>query len=536
MQQRFSEAYLQLRQRFMIERLLPVVQGQVREPQETYLKAKDHSSTLTEKHLRAVWYDLRFERRGLKLTDGRKISVIHPGEWNTGEGPDFTGARIKIEDVPVCGDAELHLRASDWVRHGHHENEKYNQVVLHVVLVNDLKQDHPQTQKGDPIVQLELQDALTQEFGVHLTSLTLEDYPYRSNVLLGQCGKALGFPEKQFLERSAFVEQLIKAAGDGRILLKGQKPQFINFASGHSALKPLEELDTELYKKIMEGLGYVQNKQPMMQLAQRVPYSFLKRAVQKLSGEQRIFRFQAILFGAGGLLPDTAQSLDQETQDFVQLLWSEWDLFRSAIQPMKKSDWTFHGVRPNNFPTRRLAGLSHFLNQNMDEGIFKTALAIVQGWKRENLKPVDLVWQTKKMLFQSGWGYFGLRASFGSKKFSKACALIGEDRSLAIWVNSFLPLLTAWSREQNERLLEEQLYRVWEQIPVLDKNKISKTMLLRFLGAAGDSFEVKKEKTQQGLIQIFQDFCDTKPNACIGCPFPRLVLVESSRVQSDSKN
>src|SRR5438309_1763794 len=37
----------------------------------------------------------------------------------------------------VEGDVEFHLRASDWVGHGHHGDPHYRSVVLHVVLDDD---------------------------------------------------------------------------------------------------------------------------------------------------------------------------------------------------------------------------------------------------------------------------------------------------------------------------------------------------------------------------------------------------------------
>src|ERR1044071_3371281 len=73
-----------------------------------------------EKLLQKIWLRGDFEKSAARLVDGRSLRIIHPGKWNLLGGPDFKSARLAFGDGPeICGDVELHLRAVDWMAHGH---------------------------------------------------------------------------------------------------------------------------------------------------------------------------------------------------------------------------------------------------------------------------------------------------------------------------------------------------------------------------------------------------------------------------------
>ena len=66
------------------------------------------------------------------------IEIIDYGHFNAHEnGPDFYNAKVRIDDLLWCGSVEIHIRASDWFRHGHQYDKNYNNVVLHAVAEND---------------------------------------------------------------------------------------------------------------------------------------------------------------------------------------------------------------------------------------------------------------------------------------------------------------------------------------------------------------------------------------------------------------
>ena len=90
---------------------------------------------MSELDLAQIW-NAQIWPAPLKLvtTTGQPVEIIYRGRWSGGFGPDFKGAMVKIGDILLKGAIELHLRSGDWRLHGHHQDARYNEVVLQVVL------------------------------------------------------------------------------------------------------------------------------------------------------------------------------------------------------------------------------------------------------------------------------------------------------------------------------------------------------------------------------------------------------------------
>jgi hypothetical protein len=87
----------------------------------------------------------------LPLTNGESCQLIYAGRPGVSPGPDirdailsfktyhsgtdFAAANNRVENT--IGDVEIHIRATDWFAHQHHTDVRYNNVVLHIVLICD---------------------------------------------------------------------------------------------------------------------------------------------------------------------------------------------------------------------------------------------------------------------------------------------------------------------------------------------------------------------------------------------------------------
>ena len=71
-----------------------------------------------EKLLHYVWKHRILPLGSLSTTDGRRVEVIDPGMHNHDGGPDFFNAKVLVEGILWAGNVEIHLRSSDWFRHG----------------------------------------------------------------------------------------------------------------------------------------------------------------------------------------------------------------------------------------------------------------------------------------------------------------------------------------------------------------------------------------------------------------------------------
>lgn len=107
------------------------------------LQGLDGAFSFAERLLQRIWRDGEFDQAQARTADGRTVRILYPGKWNGLGGPDFLNARLEIDGLPLTGDVELHLRASDWQAHGHASDPHYRKVILHVVLFPPMTERTP---------------------------------------------------------------------------------------------------------------------------------------------------------------------------------------------------------------------------------------------------------------------------------------------------------------------------------------------------------------------------------------------------------
>ena len=117
-----------------------------------YLQSKRRHSRLDRRSRRVKVFPQIDERRlpplcveaskvsaPLITEQGYLISVFKPGSHNKQGGPDFEFAELILNDLRWVGAVEIHLRSSDWYRHGHNNDPAYDAVILHVVREDDVE-------------------------------------------------------------------------------------------------------------------------------------------------------------------------------------------------------------------------------------------------------------------------------------------------------------------------------------------------------------------------------------------------------------
>ena len=82
--------------------------------------------------------------QSLPLINGGACLLWYAGRSGGAQGPDIRDAVLQFAPghagTPperVTGDVEFHIRCSDWYAHQHHTDPRYNNVILHVVLLFD---------------------------------------------------------------------------------------------------------------------------------------------------------------------------------------------------------------------------------------------------------------------------------------------------------------------------------------------------------------------------------------------------------------
>lgn len=74
--------------------------------------------------------------------------LLRAGRAGRGPGPDIREAAALLPSgVPASGDVEVHRAATDFVRHGHAEDPRYGNLLLHLVW----RDDRPAAERGSPV-------------------------------------------------------------------------------------------------------------------------------------------------------------------------------------------------------------------------------------------------------------------------------------------------------------------------------------------------------------------------------------------------
>src|SRR3990172_6151979 len=104
-----------------------------RPPRYAARAASRDACPISERELAEIWEGQRFPPQALASVDGQPLTVLYRGLRGRGPGPDFRDAVIQTPVAVLRGDVELHLRASDFRRHGHHRDPAYDGLALHLV-------------------------------------------------------------------------------------------------------------------------------------------------------------------------------------------------------------------------------------------------------------------------------------------------------------------------------------------------------------------------------------------------------------------
>ena len=457
-----------------MNRYLPA--SRLREPQTT---------VPDELAVQALWFEQLCQPL-LQTDDGRQVEVIQPGFWNHGGGPDFSRAVLRFyqdgkpADELAIGNVEVHLRPGDWHAHGHHTDPAYDETILHVVWQSPgSKSFFPATSSFRRVPQIILGSQLVApwaELEPLCTSLMQRPLP---GAVPGRCSPVLAaLPAERMLD-------ILRAAGLFRLRQKAQRWRWRKHLAGP---------EQALFEALAEALGFHANQIPLRLVAQRLPWKKLRA----LELDAR----QAHLFGLSGFLPDESVArLQQEPRAWLRNLWEIWWKARSALDYalLPKSQWKLAGLRPLNRPERRLAALAQIVPR------LPELLAALQShddirFSRALLGIRDPFWEK--------------HATLTGKPFASSCRLIGEERVHDILLNIFWPMVSLDDPEAARKGLGTL---------TVSPNGASRVASQRMLLSTLKPKQVREALVQQGLLQVFRDYCQTDCSQCRDCQFPELV-------------
>lgn len=425
---------------------------------------------MNEEFLAFVWQYQYVQQEAWYTTDGQAIRVLKTGVHNRDAGPDFTGARIMIDEIEWVGNVELHVKSSDWIQHKHQTNTAYESVILHVVWENDLAIVQP---SGNRLPVLELRDkVLPQVFERYQLFLkndqTIVCAPY--------------FKEVPAIYKSTMLERVLVE----RLIRKSDEVL-------HIFEQTQKDWEETTYRLLFKYYGGTVNAESFSRLAEIIPWRILRKELP------RQLAVEALLFGIAGLLPVVPNE-----EEYVQHLINEFEYLSHKYQLKEKqmlvNEWKFSRMRPANFPTIRLAQLAAFLSNRSH----------LFAWFNE-ADSIEHVYQALKLPQSSYWQHHYTFA----KKASTMVGSMGNAMTATIVINVLIPLRVAYSR-----YVDNQQVTIMEMIEWLEKIPAEDNQLLQIGKSLG--MKVKNAFDSQAFLEWYKQYCTQKK--CLQCSIGNHVL------------
>ncbi len=413
----------------------------------------------SEALLQFIWQHKLFNQHPLICKSGNALEIIKQGELNKNSGPDFFNAQIKINGLLLAGNIELHVKTSDWLKHGHQNDMAYNTIILHAVFEHDVELEQNTLHH---VEVLELKNFISQETLKHYDSLFSSKTKIACQNQLHRVNdfKFISWIDRMAIERLEYKTERIES------YFQTYKGDFTQ----------------TFYTLLLRNFGFGVNAEPFELLAKHLPFAILFKHANNL------IQVESLLLGMAGLLDNSFDS------KYLKLIQNEFDFLKNKyhLLPLKKELFKFSKMRPANFPTVRLAQLAaivHFKPQ-----IFTQP----QNYMRVAELRADL-----SISLSEYWQYhFTLDSESTNKELT-----LGKNSIDNILMNTFAPFYFFYSKKTNHHHYHEMAFRLLESA-AFELN--TKTKLFSTKQAL-----LKSGISSQALLNLFDNYCVKK--RCLNC-------------------
>jgi hypothetical protein len=426
---------------------------------------------MKEDFLHHIWNKGAFNANDLHTHDGEKIRLLHKGYYHQDAGPDFTGATIEREGLKWHGNVEIHLKSSDWLKHGHQTDPTYESVILHVVWQHDRA-----------IFYADGREIPTLELGVLVEPNYLKKYEDLSCNLNHIPCKGLINDLSQNL-----VQEQLKQDGIERLEQKSR--QVLQLLQKHG-----NDWETVFRSMLFRSAGMRVNANPMEQLGALIDI----RLVEK---ERQLEQTEALMFGISGLLKAV-----KHEDSYTRMLNERFTFLKHkyGLEPMLAGQWKYLRMRPYNFPDMRMAQMA----------------ALFTSYPRlfQHLRPLFGAEELKSILCHPCTDYWNNHYRLGEES-GRHSAQMGERALDLLLINAIAPCLYAYGEKMANTEVRNRAIQLLEQLPP-EQNKLS-----REWSNLGHS--PQNALASQGILHRNNQFC--KLRHCLKCKSGLAILEKYGR-------
>lgn len=413
-----------------------------------------------ESFLHFIWQFRLFQVLNLFCTTGESLCILGVGMANKHAGPDFNQSKLCIGDRTWIGDVEIHLKSSDWLLHGHQDDPAYDAVILHVVYEHDqviYRKD------GSLIPVLILKELFPEHLLLHYEGLihSIHSFPCEKQIHSIDPIIINGFLSRMMIERLAQKSDLVF---DHLAKVKG-------------------DWEGTFYHFLAKSFGFKVNEIPFELLATSLPLSVIRKHLDHPS------QVEALVFGqAGFLFGSFKDAYPRKLKKEYQFLQKKY-----GLRPIGVGSWRFLRMRPQNFPTLRLAQFCALLLKS--DRLFSRVLELEELAELKLLLqelPVNPYWKTHYH-FQ--------------KETKKVEIQLGQRSVLHLIMNAVCLFAAAYGKYSDQPDLMNRGLQLLEQMPA------ESNVIIRHYQQAG--VVVKNAFFSQAVLQLNKYYCAQKK--CLNC-------------------
>ncbi len=411
---------------------------------------------MNEKLLQYLWNYKIFTHFNFQDVEGVSIEVLDFGKWNHDAGPDFYLAKIRIGNITLVGNIELHVKTSDWNHHHHENNSDFDNLILHVVYENDQE-----------IVSLKNKNITTLELKNYISLPTLSRYQQ-----LNENNKFI--PCENIFD----VQKIPFHFAEESVLNKLQEK---SWEIKKSLVQYKNDYEAVLFHYLAYNFGLSINAEIFKEIAESIDF----KVIQKIRNNN--LQLEVLLFGYSGWLENPQDENMKKWKSEFEFLQSKFNIQKKKYSPK------FLRLRPQNFPTIRFSQLANLYHQH--QNVFSK---LVQAKNIQEIFTILNEIQASE--------YWNTHFNFGKISTQDYPKKLSKDFIHSIIINTILPFKYSYQKFINEEAHDE-IIEMYKQISAEKNTIISEWKNIGF--QASNSLE------SQAFLYHYKHFCVQKK--CLNC-------------------
>jgi hypothetical protein len=225
-----------------------------------------------------------------------------------------------------------------------------------------------------------------------------------------------------------------------------------------------------------------------------------------------------MLFNVAGLIPEARYIESPVSKRRARLLQTVWQrchrYYRGEM--LVAAEWQFFRLRPENFPTVRIAGAVPIVARFLGEDVLRSIVSALREHKENPAAQLRLI---EAVFTAPADDFWSSHYQFAGDSNVSLRVLIGKQRVRDIVLNSVIPVCLLYAdcfRDNEVRAAALGLFRYARS---LHDNFILRSLQAQLLK---NKLRIDSAMLEQGAVQLYKNYCTEE--RCSACRIGRIVF------------